>query len=238
MVLIAIGIAGLISGQGVVWANQTMASVREAGPPAFVLVGTLAMCLFVPKTLVSIAAGSVLGFWVGAPTLTATAFVSAWLNYQLGRWSLAETRPNHSVDAESLPDAGSDSIDANAGEGKRWKETLCEIQSIARDAGLGLHLLVRLSPVPTTIISYSMGASRSRQVPYLFAALLATVPQWLWVQCGAMAKEAVTVSDGPWVTRWAGLILSVLAAVVLSVWVPRQIWLHRSQRLAVAKEAV
>lgn len=224
MVLVIVGVCGLVSGVGVEVAGDWLAVGRDAGPAAFVILGTLAMCLFVPKTFVSIAAGSVFGLMVGGPTLAVTAVVSAWVNYHLGRWSLGHSP----IDIEA------EASDAS------WRETLRVIRLGARDANLGMHLLVRLSPIPTTIISYTMGASGARQVPYLAAALLAAVPQLLWVHCGAVATETMSsvaeaglsgATDSS-LTRWLGLVTSVVAAVLLSVLVPRHIWRQRAREVA------
>lgn len=234
MVLVIVGVCGLVSGVGVELAGDWLNVGRDAGPLAFVVLGTLAMCLFVPKTFVSIAAGSVFGLMVGGPTLAVTAVVSAWVNYHLGRWSLGHS----SIDVEA------EAADAS------WREALRIIRSGAREANLGTHLLVRLSPIPTTIISYTMGASRARQIPYLAAALLAAGPQLLWVHCGAVATETMsTVAEAgisgagisgamdPSLTRWLGLVTSVIAAVLLSVLVPRHIWRQRARELAAAELA-
>jgi uncharacterized membrane protein YdjX (TVP38/TMEM64 family) len=229
MMLVIVGVCGLVSGVGVELAGDWLNVGRDAGPLAFVVLGTLAMCLFVPKTFVSIAAGSVFGLMVGGPTLAVTAVVSAWVNYHLGRWSLGHS----SIDVEA------EGTDAS------WREALRIIRSGAREANLGTHLLVRLSPIPTTIISYTMGASRARQIPYLAAALLAAGPQLLWVHCGAVATETMsTVAEAgisgatdSSLTRWLGLVTSVIAAVLLSVLVPRHIWRQRAREMAAAELA-
>ncbi|KLU04530.1 putative DedA family protein [Rhodopirellula islandica] len=236
VLLIVVGVGGLVSGVGTELASEWLAMGREAGPVAFVMLGTLAMCLFVPKTFVSIAAGSVFGLMVGGSTLAATAVVSAWVNYHLGKWSLG----GGSDGSESKNDGSSPGSTLEVESEASWREGLRVIGSTARDANLGMHLLVRLSPIPTTIISYSMGAAGARQVPYLAAALLAAGPQLLWVHCGAMATETMSsvaesgvagVADSS-LTRWLGLATSVVAAVLLSVWVPRHIWQQRTQELA------
>lgn len=88
-------------------------------------------------------------------------------------------------------------------------------------------------------VSYWMGAAGARQVPYLAAALLAAGPQLLWVHCGAVATETMSAvaesglsaaESGP--SRWLGLALSVVAAVLLSVLVPRHIWRQRARTMA------
>ncbi|WDQ18765.1 VTT domain-containing protein [Rhodopirellula sp. P2] len=236
VLLIVVGVGGLVSGVGTELASEWLAMGREAGPVAFVVLGTLAMCLFVPKTFVSIAAGSVFGLMLGGPTLAVTAVVSAWVNYHLGKWSLG----GGLLGNESPSDGASPGQALDAETNASWREGLRMIRSTARDANLGMHLLVRLSPIPTTIISYSMGAAGARQLPYLAAALLAAGPQLLWVHCGAVASEAMssvaeaglTGAGDSGLTRWLGLAMSVVAAVLLSVLVPRHIWQQRAQDLA------
>lgn len=198
IVLFALGASWLASGQSLHVARQWLADFGNAGPIGFIVVGTVLMSLFVPKTIVSIAAGGVFampnGFWI----LSLTAVVSAVVNYHIGRWSLGGIRkPIH--DNES-----------------KWLGSLGRFASTAEVGGIGFHLMIRLLPIPTTIISYSMGASGARQRPYLLAALLATIPQWLWVYCGAMATDPTKTN-----AKWIGISVSAIAAIAFSYWLSK-----------------
>ena len=156
------------------------------------------MSLFVPKTIVSIAAGGVFampnGFWI----LSLTAVVSATVNYHIGKWSLGD-----------MPQP-------TGGKKAKLTHSLSRFADTAKVGGIGFHLMIRLLPIPTTVISYSMGASGARQRPYLLAALLATVPQWLWVYCGAMAIDPSKTS-----AKWIGIGVSATTGIVFSYWLSK-----------------
>lgn len=201
--LAVIGGLGLVfSGASLRLWNEWIQSLGVAGPAVFILGGVVFMSLFVPKTLISVAAGAALGTIVGSSTLTVTAILSAWVNYQIGRWAFQPS----SVEDSSTPPASV------------ARSRLDAVARTAANAGVATHLAVRLLPIPTTIISYAMGSSRARMMPYLIAAAVASGPQWLWVHAGAEMA-----SDGPMTsTRMLGLAVSILAAIWLSVWLPRQ----------------
>lgn len=196
---VAIGILLMISGMGPREIRAVIDASGAASPVAFVGLATLMMCLFVPKTVISLSAGALFGLPMGGIMLSMTAVVSAFVNYTLGRWSLGGApRVSQSI---------------------RDIEVLRQIQVTAATAGFAMHLLVRLMPIPTTMISYAMGMAGARWGPYLAAAAMASVPQWLWVYCGS---EAVSAADMAW-PRWVGVILSITAAILLSVVVPQKI---------------
>jgi len=172
-----------------------------AAPIWFIVLGTFLLCLFVPKTFVSLAAGGLFGFLTGSFVLILTALVSAWVNYHLGRWSLRQR------------------------ESQRVPLLVREIGKTAGDAGLGFHLMARLMPVPTTVISYAMGAARARWLPYLGGALLGALPQLLWVYCGTAAREVQQLSERQELSavRIAAYGISLTAAVLMSIVVPGQV---------------
>jgi len=172
-----------------------------AAPVWFVILGTFLLCLFVPKTFLSLAAGGLFGFATGSLVLILTALASAWVNYHLGRWSLRRN------DSQRLP------------------LLVNEIGRMAGDAGLGFHLMARLMPVPTTVISYAMGAARARWLPYLGGTLLGALPQLLWVYCGTAAREVQQLSERQEVSaaRAVAYAISLTAAVLMSIVVPGQV---------------
>lgn len=185
--------------------------MRDCGPwapPLFVGLGVSAMTLMVPKTLVSITAGALFGTWMGSTLMLITAVLAAILNYSIGRWWLLDSIHRRLVFAENQPQPNRPLV---------W---LGAVKEISTEAGFRFHLLVRLMPIPTTLISYTMGATGSRLRPFLSAAAVAVIPQMLWVHGGT----AATMIDGPDASRlrWASIIVSVLAAVAISIIVPRE----------------
>ncbi len=172
-------------------------------PIAFIFAGIASMSVLVPKTAVSITAGALFGTAIGSLLMLVIAVVAAALNYAIGRWWLFE-----SID-ERLRDA-------SRNDRAMW---LRAVRDVAAQAGFQFHFLIRLAPVPTTLISYAMGASGSRIRPFLAAAAVAVIPQTLWVH-GGTAATLVADQDRS-VLRWTGIVVSVLAAAAISVIIPR-----------------
>lgn len=150
-------------------------------PVAFLFGGIASMSLLVPKTVVSVAAGALFGTTLGCLLMLIIAVAAAALNYAIGRrWLHA-----------SLSHASATGVPQTAA---MWLQTpamwLRAVQGVAAEAGFRFHFLVRLTPIPTTLISYAMGASGSRVRPFLLAAAVAVIPQSLWVHGGTAATLA------------------------------------------------
>lgn len=178
----------------------------DAGPwaqTAFILTGIAMISVLVPKTIVSITAGALFGTALGSALMLIIAVLAAALNYSIGHWWLRE-----SID-ERIALGGSHNRII-------WARA---IRDTAREAGFGFHFLMRLSPLPTTVISYAMGASGSRLCPFLLAAAVAVIPQMLWVHSGT-AVSLLNEPD-PSALRWASIGVSVTAAIIISSIVPR-----------------
>jgi len=175
-------------------------------PFFFWIAGVTSMSLMMPKTMVSLTAGALFGTALGCPLMLLTAVTAAGLNYAIGKhWIGSGTDPTEeSLAMEQL----------SSEEALTWREA---IRRLARDAGFGLHLLVRLSPLPTTLISYSMGVARARFTPYVLAATVAVFPQFLYVHAASMATA--TGSDDRY--RWVSSALSLSLAVTVSLTLPR-----------------
>lgn len=176
-------------------AAEWIQSLGAWAPVFYVLAGTMMMTFLVPKTAVSITAGALFGWSIGSLVMLITAVIAAGFNYSLGRWWL-----HRSVATKTGP---------------RWTA----IRNIATDAGLGTHILFRLTPIPTSAISYTMGAAGAKRAPFLAAAAIGVIPQWLWVQCGAAAISASEQKHD--VATWASLTISVAAAIILSLLIPK-----------------
>lgn len=178
--------------------------LRDTGhwaPLAFVLAGVLSMTVMVPKTIVSLSAGALFGTALGSLLMLIIAVSAAALNYSIARWWLY--------------DSISRKLCKTQHNGAVW---IRAIRELAADAGFRFHFLVRLTPIPTTLISYMMGASGSTMRPFLLAAAVAVIPQMLWVHGGTAMK----MIDDPNVSglRWLGVIVSVFAAITIGVIVP------------------
>jgi uncharacterized membrane protein YdjX (TVP38/TMEM64 family) len=172
-------------------------------PLVFILLGISLMSALVPKTAVSVTAGALFGTLLGSCLMLIIAVVAAALNYAIGRWWL-----HQSINRKLLLASERDHVP--------W---VLAVRDVARTAGFRFHFLIRLAPIPTTLISYAMGASGSRIRPFLLAAAVAVIPQSLWVHGGT---AAMLIDDpSPNGLGWTSVIVSVLAAIAISIIVPR-----------------
>ncbi|QDT02423.1 SNARE associated Golgi protein [Rubripirellula lacrimiformis] len=221
VVLVAIGVSLLATGFNAEQLRGGLAGLGSAAPVIFVITSIFLMSVMVPKTIVSVTAGALFGTFTGTSLMLVIAVTAATVNYMIGRWWLSDIA---NLASRSTADDGAKPTASD------W---LATAQSMAREAGFGFHLLLRLAPIPTMLISYSMGGSRARIGPFLAAAAVAVIPQSLWVHCGTVA----TMIDDPRTSglRWASLAISVIGAIVVSIVIPRQaIQRLRQQRPASA----
>ena len=186
--------------------QQWLDSMGRWAPMLFVLISIAMMSTVAPKTAISVLAGILFGTALGSLLMLMIAVSAAGLNYAIGRYCLRGT---------ALVMLGCD--DNTSRPENNWRRVVMEM---AAEAGFGLHLLIRLSPVPTMVISYTMGALHGRLAPYLSAAAVAILPQVLWVHSGSAAMEIH--SSGSSTLRWMNVGLSVLVALLISILVPQQ----------------
>ncbi len=176
----------------------------------FLAIGTAALIMLVPKTPISILGGMIFGWWLGTLLMFALALLAATTNYYLGRFLFRSAINRFELKSDQ----------------KAWIPAL---RTAAREANVYLHFLVRLTPIPTSIISYSMGASGSRLFPFLLGTLLAVIPQSLWINVGANYREVETSQMNT--AKVMSLTISLLAAIAVAVWIPKIVQAHirRSQ---------
>lgn len=200
----------ILGGAALLWSGFDVGDLqdwlRRTGPwapTAFIFAGVALMSALVPKTLVSIAAGALFGTPLGVGLMLIVAVGAAALNYAIGRWWLYESIDRRLNRASRQQRGG-------------WARAL---RDTAREAGFGFHFLIRMTPLPTTLISYAMGSAGSRIGPFLAAAAVAVVPQSLWVHSGS-AGALLSEPDAS-ALQWASVVVSIAAAIAISVFVPR-----------------
>lgn len=175
----------------------------NAAPLVFVVIGVVFMSILVPKTFVSIAAGALFGTGMGTALMLVTAVTAAIINYAIGRWWLG----------------GSVSTWLQRDDSDPRQELIRMGGLVTKDAGWFVHLLFRLTPVPTMVISYLMGACHARVIPFVAAAAIAIIPQSLWVHGGTAVRLVDDADAGR--LHWAGVAISIIAAIAIGVLVPR-----------------
>jgi uncharacterized membrane protein YdjX (TVP38/TMEM64 family) len=184
-----------------------LGSAGPWAPIAFVSISVVLMSVLLPKTAVSVTAGALFGTTLGSSLMMVIGVAAAALDYAIGHWWLGDMirRRLRRPSRRDNPDQPT------------WSHAVVELTA---EAGFGLHLLIRLSPVPTMVISYVMGAVGARWLPYLAAAAVAIIPQVLWVHGGATA----TMIHNPQASalRFVSGGLSIVVAIAVTVIVPRE----------------
>ncbi len=210
--LLSLGILGL--GLNVAWMQSQLEQAGPWAPVFFVAIATCLMSLCLPKTAVSLTAGAMFGVALGMALLMVVVTLAATSNYWIGYAWFGRVSSGRvsSVRARPRPQREPGSL-------------VAAIMTVAAKAGLGLHTLVRLSPVPTMVISYGMGAVQAQFAPYIVAAMLASIPQVLWVHSGAMASQvaasqlSASQADS---MQWLGLVVSLGVAVIATIVIARE----------------
>jgi len=199
---------GLVTGIGILSyldiqvesAQQLLQDANVHPVASFLVGGTIALIMLVPKTPISILGGMIFGWWLGTLLMLAVALLAAVVNYYLGRF---------------LFRSAMDRLEQTSTQ-KTW---ILAVRRAAREANAYLHFLVRLTPIPTSMISYSMGASGSRLMPFLLGTLLAVIPQSLWINVGANYSQLE--ASHTTTAKIISFVTSLFAAVFVACWITK-----------------
>ena len=208
-IVVAIGVAGAVLARsstvaGAVASAQTWA--REAGAiavVAFVVAYIVATVLFLPGSILTIAAGFIYGVGWGtllaAPTATVAATVAFVAGRAVGRAPLAR----------------------RFGEGAQFRA----IDAVIETRGALVVTLLRLSPiVPFVVLNYVLSLTKVKTRTYVVASAVGMLPGTiLYVYLGSLASTATEAASGgaaPSGLRLAllaaGLVATVLVVVVIA----------------------
>jgi uncharacterized membrane protein YdjX (TVP38/TMEM64 family) len=174
------------------------------GPIAFIAGYIVAAVLFVPVSLLTLAAGAIFGFGLGLVYVMTGAVISASLSFFIARYVA-----RGAIERRFLANPRFVAIDRAVGE-----------------QGAKVVLLLRLSPVfPFFLMNYGLGLTRVRFVDYALG-LIGMVPATaFYVYYGTVAGDLAAVLGG---TARAGLgprvallAIGVVATVAVSVVIAR-----------------
>ena len=223
LVLAAVTMGGVLGIDGI----KRLASEIDFNSPIGMLgvaaLATVLMSTCVPKTAMSLTMGSLYSMPVACVMVLSVATTAAAINYGIGRWWM-----------------GTWQIENHSGDDADKAAWLRAIVRWGHRAGFATHFLIRMSPVPTMVISYACGGVRARFGPFIAAAAVAAVTQWVWVWVAASTRAVVAdrwaepktdpptvpsplgAAAGDWAIdaatlRWITLGISVAAAVTVSV---------------------
>ncbi len=179
-----------------------IAELGAWGPVAFTLVFIALSSVFVPDTLFAVAAGVMFGLVRGSIIMCTAGILGAAIDFWLARYLL------HDRIEKAL-----------AGYPK--------LQAIAHAAGregLKFHLLLRLTPVNPTTLSYVLGGATPVSFTMFFIAAFGHIPGYVVeVYFGYVAEHVTKIAGGVrhhssthMIISVVGLVLSIAAMVVIT----------------------
>lgn len=174
------------------------------GPIAFIAGYIVAAVLFVPVSLLTLAAGAIFGLGLGLAYVMTGAVISASLSFFIARYLARGV-----VERRLLDNPRFRAIDRAVGE-----------------QGLRVVLLLRLSPVfPFFVMNYALGLTRVRFVDYA-VGLIGMVPATaFYVYYGTVAGDLAAVlsgtAHGGMGAKVALLGVGVMATVAVSIVIAR-----------------
>jgi uncharacterized membrane protein YdjX (TVP38/TMEM64 family) len=171
------------------------------GPVAFGMMYVVATVLFMPGSVLTLAAGAIFGLWLGVLLASLAATTGAGLAFLIARY-LARDRVSRWARERPTFDA----IDRAIGEGG-WK----------------IVALLRLSPViPFNLQNYLYGLTPIGFWPYLLTSWLAMLPGTLmYVYLGHIAGIAVTGTRDRTMAEWVALGVGFVATIAVTVYITR-----------------
>jgi uncharacterized membrane protein YdjX (TVP38/TMEM64 family) len=203
--------------------EDVMRRLGAWGPLLYIVVFLIATSLFIPESIIAIAAGAIFGLWMGLVWVVVAGTITAVVIFVLGRQFLRSR-------VEGLLE-GHPKIKA--------------VDAAASDAGFRLMVLLRLSPLNFTLLNYLLAVSRARFKPYALACLGMFPGNFSTVYIGFAAKHAADLakrmkqSGGQLpagdslvheLTLFIGLGAAILASVVVARIAMREI--HKAAKTA------
>lgn len=188
------------------WLLSVVDYVRDAGAIGFVLymvIYVAATVLFIPGSILTMAAGFLYGVSGGMALVVPAAIVGATLAFLLGR-SVAR-------------DAVAERVATT-----RWFRA---VDDVTGSDGFKIVLLLRLSPVvPFSLINYALGVTKVRTRDYVVASAIGILPgTLLYVYLGSVVTTAAQLlkgggDSGVWgrVLFWGGLVATLVVTVLIT----------------------
>jgi len=187
--------------QAVAAMNDWISGLGIWGPIVLALVYIVATVLFVPGTILTLAAGALFGLVVGTLTVSVGSTLGASLAFLIARYAARDK-----VAAMARGNRRFGAIDRAIGEGG-WK----------------IVALLRLSPaIPFNLQNYLYGLTRIRFWPFALTSWLAMLPgTFLYVYIGHVTKAAVGADRSRTTGEWVLLAVGLLATAVVTVYITR-----------------
>ena len=154
--------------------EEFMRELGAWGPLLYIAVFLIATSIFIPESIIAIAAGAIFGLWMGLLWVVVACTITAVFIFAIGRHFLRER------------------VEVILGGHPKIKA----IDKAASDAGFRLMVLLRLSPLNYTLLGYLLAVSRARFKPYFLACFGMIPGNFSTVYIGFAAKHAADLAQG------------------------------------------
>ncbi|WP_428265853.1 TVP38/TMEM64 family protein [Haliangium sp.] len=205
--VVALAVAALFLPLGR-WALALVESVRGAGALGVVIYGlvyVVATVLWIPGSVLTIAAGFVYGLIGGTLVVIPSSVAGATLAFVIARFLARDW-----VRARLMRHPRLAAVDAAIGE-----------------RGFSIVMLLRLSPLfPFVALNYALGLTKVRLRDYVLASVVGMIPgTFLFVYIGTLVTDAAALAAGERpdaglaqrLLFWGGLV----ASAAVTVWISR-----------------
>ena len=202
-------LAGLVliartGGEALPAAAEWVQGLGAWGPAAFIALYALAIVLFVPGSLLTLAGGALFGVWAGVAYVFSAAVLGSTLAFGIARYGARGW-----VEQRIATNPRFAALDRAVGE-----------------EGLKIAFLLRLSPAfPFTFLNYALGLTRVRVRDYLLASLGMLPGTFLYVYSGRVIGDVAQLAAGVNVERGGGyflvLALGLAATAAVTVLITR-----------------
>jgi uncharacterized membrane protein YdjX (TVP38/TMEM64 family) len=178
-------------------AIEAMLANNPWAPLVFIAAHIVVSLVFIPRTIMSIAAGLIFGLWWGIALTVIGSMAGALAGFAVAR------------QLRGTPIAT---------DGKRWVEWVTRLQDRIERGGWRGVALIRLVPImPHTPVNYAFGLSRIPLSAYSIGSFVGLLPTTiLFVDIGAAGGQ---VMAGSW--NWLEPSLIGLAAIAASFLLPK-----------------
>jgi uncharacterized membrane protein YdjX (TVP38/TMEM64 family) len=177
-----------------------LAQLGPWAPILFVLTYIAATVVFIPGSVLSVAAGAIFGFWRGAALVFTGGVLGSSLAFALARRFL-----HAAVERRLARD-----------------QRLAAVSRAVAGRGLLVVLLLRLSPVvPYNVLNYALGLTRVRYRDYLLGSVGMVPGTCVYTYAGVVIGDIAAVVSGArppkGTAHYAFLVMGLAATVAVSI---------------------
>lgn len=200
VILLGLAVVGHFLGQYIPFMEQWIAHLGIFGPIVFVGIYSVLTAIFFPSNVLGLAAGAMFEFWHGIIVMAFATVAGSIVMFVVARW-IMKKRVEKMLGAHPK---------------------LLAVDEAVSQEGFKLMFLLRLSPIPFAPLSYVLGSSKVRFIPYLLASVGMFLSNISIVYYGYVAKHVMKLTghteDFP-IGHYVGLFIGLVVAIGTTVYV-------------------